>query len=260
MYRPRLIPVLLIDGFQAVKTIRFDKRINLGDPVNAVSIFNSFRVDELVVLDIGASKDGRPPNLGLMRDIASEARMPFSVGGGIVNCGQIGEILALGAEKVVISTAAVKNPAFVREAVDAFGSSSISACLDVGRDWLKRSVVRTRSGMDNVSGRPLQVAQALQDLGVGEIIVQSIERDGMRDGYDIPLLEQFSATIDVPVVALGGAGRLQHMRDAYATTHVNALASGSFFCFKGAGHGVLISYPDASELDSFRNLRKEPLA
>lgn len=260
MYRPRLIPVLLIDGLQAVKTIRFDKRINLGDPVNAVSIFNSFRVDELVVLDIGASKAGRVPNLGLLRDIASEARMPFSVGGGIVDCTQVGEILALGAEKVVISTAAIRDPAFVRDAVGAFGSSSISACIDVGRDWLKRSVVRTRSGTDKVGGSPLEVAMQLQDLGVGEIILQSIERDGMRAGYDLALVAQLSEAIEVPIVALGGAGNLQHMRDAYGATHVNALASGSFFCFKGAGHGVLISYPGTADLDTFRNLRKEQAA
>lgn len=260
MYRPRLIPVLLIDGLQAVKTIRFDKRINLGDPVNAVSIFNSFRVDELVVLDIGASKAGRVPNLGLLRDIASEARMPFSVGGGIVDCTQVGEILALGAEKVVISTAAIRDPAFVRDAVNAFGSSSISACIDIGRDWLKRSVVRTRSGTEKVSGSPLEVAKTLQELGVGEIIVQSIGRDGMRAGYDVDLLGQLSDVIEVPIVALGGAGQLQHMRAAYAATHVNALASGSFFCFKGSGHGVLISYPSSADLDTFKNLRKEEAA
>lgn len=260
MYRPRLIPVLLIDGLQAVKTIRFDKRINLGDPVNAVSIFNSFRVDELVVLDIGASQAGRGPNLDLLRDIASEARMPFSVGGGITHCAQVGELLALGAEKVVISTAAIRDHAFAREAVSTFGSSSISACVDVRRDWLKRNVVRVRSGSEKVPGSPLEVAKTLQDLGVGEIIVQSIERDGMRGGYDVELLGQLSDAIEVPIVALGGAGHLDHLRDAYTATHVNALASGSFFCFKGAGHGVLISYPGSTELDTFRHLRKEQAA
>lgn len=259
MYRPRLIPVLLIDGFQAVKTIRFGKRINLGDPVNAVSIFNSFRVDELVVLDIGATKAGRAPNFDLLRDIASEANMPFSVGGGVKDCRQIGELLALGAEKVVISTAAINDPGFIRDAVNTFGSSSIAACIDVGTDWRRRTVVRTRSGLDKVAGTPLDIAKRLQDFGVGEILVQSIDRDGMREGYDIGLLAQLSETIEVPVVALGGAGTLQHMRDAYAQSEVNALASGSFFCFKGAGHGVLISYPDSAELDTFRHLRQESI-
>lgn len=257
MYRPRLIPVLLVDGAQAVKTIRFGKRINLGDPVNAVSIFNSFKVDELVVLDIGATKAQRAPNFELLRDIASEARMPFSVGGGVKDCSEIGALLALGAEKVVISTAALRDAALVRAAVEMFGSSSITVCLDVGRDWLGRNAVHARSGLDKVSGSPLEVAHRLQDMGVGEIIVQSIDRDGVRSGYDIPLLAQLSESIEVPIVALGGAGNLQHMRDAYAHSDVNALASGSFFCFKGAGRGVLISYPEAGELDTFKNLRKE---
>ena len=260
MYRPRLIPLLLIDGAQAVKTIRFDKRINLGDPVNAVSIFNSFRVDELVVLDIGATRSGRSPNFELIRDIASEAMMPFSIGGGIRDVGQVQQLLALGAEKVVISTAAMRDSAFVRKAVDTFGSSSIAACLDVGRDWLGRPAVRVAGGKEKVDGSPMEVARRLQDLGVGEIIVQSIDRDGMRGGYDMALLEKLSCEIEVPVIALGGAGSLQHMREAYQATCVNAVASGSFFCFRGVGHGVLISYPGPGELDTFRDLRKEDCA
>lgn len=260
MYRPRIIPVLLIDGLQAVKTIRFGKRINLGDPVNAVSIFNSFRVDEIVVLDIGASRDGRAPNYDLLHDIASEARMPFSVGGGVVDCDQVREVLALGAEKVVISTAAFRYPSFVRDAVDTFGSSSISACLDVGRDWMGRRVVRTFSGTEKVLGRPLDVATKLQELGVGEIILQCIDRDGMRSGYDIQLIDELSRMIEVPIVALGGAGTLDHMREAYAATQVNALASGSFFCFKGTGHGVLISYPDRASLATFTHIREDASA
>lgn len=260
MYRPRVIPVLLIDGLQAVKTIKFGKRVNLGDPVNTVSIFNSFRVDEMVVLDIGASRDGRPPNYELIRDIASEANMPFSMGGGVIDCDQVGRILELGAEKVVISTAAYRDPGFVRQAVDSYGSSSISACLDVGRDWMGRRVVRTRSNAEKVPGRPLDVALGLQELGVGEIILQSIERDGMRGGYDVELIDELSRTVEVPIVALGGAGNLQHMREAYAATQVNALASGSMFCFKGAGHGVLISYPDREDLATFMDIRKDAAA
>lgn len=257
MYRPRVIPVLLVDGLQAVKTIRFGKRVNLGDPVNAVSIFNSFRVDELVVLDIGATKLRRAPNFDLIRDIASEARMPFSVGGGVKDCRQVAELLALGAEKVVLSTAAMRDPDFVRAAVERFGSSSITVCVDVGQDWLRRPVVRTRSGLDKVDGSPLDVATRLQELGVGEIIIQSIDRDGMRGGYDTELLAQLSEVIEVPIVALGGAGNLQDMRNAYAQSDVNALAAGSFFCFKGTGHGVLITYPEPAELDTFVHLRKE---
>lgn len=255
MYRPRVIPVLLIDGRQAIKTIRFRERIYLGDPVNTVSLFNAFEVDELVVLDIGATIQGRSPDFGVIGDIASEAHMPFSVGGGVTNCKQIEELLALGAEKIVLSSAAIADHDFVREAVNMFGSSSITACMDVGRDWLKRPRVFTRSGSNTVQGTPLANARNLQDLGVGEIIVQSIANDGMRQGYDIDLIGTLAESIVVPIVALGGAGSMQHMLDVYKQTQVSAVASGSHFCFKGNGRGVLISYPSTDELNLFHPLR-----
>lgn len=260
MYRPRVIPVLLVDGWHAFKTIRFKQRIDLGDPVNAVSIFNNFRVDEIVVLDIGARDAGRTMDPGLLRDIASEANMPFSIGGGVRDLDQIAALLAIGAEKVVVSSALHDAPAFVAEAVRQFGSSSITACIDIGHDWLGRPVVRSRGGRQKVPGAPLAVAQRIADLGVGEIVLQSIERDGMMDGYDMPLLGEVSKALRVPVVALGGAGRLEHMSAAYADTEVSALASGSFFCFKGAGRGVLISYPSPAELDTFAHLRRNATA
>ena len=257
MYRPRIIPVLLIDGVQAVKTKQFGKPVNLGDPVNMVSIFNAFQVDELVVLDIGATRNGRGPDLGLMRDIASEAQMPFSAGGGITDCKQIGALLSLGAEKVVISTAALCNPGLIREAVGAFGSSSITVCLDVGQDWRGRHVVRVNAGRRVVKGGPLALAIWLQQQGAGEIIVQSIARDGMRNGYDLVLLKQLAEATTVPLVALGGAGSLEHMQQTYQATEVNALAAGSFFCFKGRGDGVLVSYPDVAALHTFRQFRTD---
>lgn len=183
--------------------------------------------------------------------------MPFSIGGGVHTLDQVATLLAMGAEKVVIGSAVHDDPAFVAEAVRRFGSSSITACLDVGRDWLGRPAVRSRGGRRTVTGTPLAVAKRIEALGVGEIVLQSIERDGMMQGYDIPLLAAVSRALRVPVVALGGAGRLQHMSETYAATEVSALASGSFFCFKGAGRGVLISYPDPAELESFANLRRE---
>ncbi len=260
MYRPRVIPVLLVDGWHAFKTIRFKQRIDLGDPVNAVSIFNNFRVDEIVVLDIGARDAGRTMDPGLLRDIASEANMPFSIGGGVRDVRQIAALLEMGAEKVVVSSAVHETPAFVSDAVRQFGSSSITACLDVGSDWRGRPVARSHGGRQKVPGTPLEVARHIADLGVGEIMLQSIERDGMMDGYDIPLLAEISAALRVPVVALGGAGKLDHMSEAYASTQVSALASGSFFCFKGAGRGVLISYPEPADLDTFSHLRRDASA
>ncbi len=255
MFRPRLIPVLLLDGWGASKTIQFRNRINLGDPVNAVSILNNFRVDEIVVLDINATSRDKPINYELLKDIAEEANMPFSIGGGIKNLDQISKLLSIGAEKVVISSAIYQDPKFVTRAVNTFGSSSITACVDVGKDWLKRSVVYSNSGKLKISASPLAVAKQAEDLGVGEIIIQSISNDGMMKGYDVGLLSKISSLLRIPVVALGGAGTLQHMLDVYAQTEVSALASGSFFFFKGPQQGVLISYPEFNDLKRFSKLR-----
>lgn len=255
MYRPRIIAVILVDGWHAIKTIRFRRRIQIGDPVNAVSILNAFRVDELVLLDIGATAAGRSIDAGLLADIASEARMPFAVGGGIRSCAQIESILSLGAEKVVISTAAIEQPDFLAEAVNTFGSSSITGCLDISRDILGRRVLRTLSGTRRAKRGYREVARLWESIGIGEIIVQSIERDGSMDGYDMPLITELAECQSVPVVALGGAGSLQDMRDAYSASEVSALASGSLFCFRDRQRGVLINYPSEQELDSFSSLR-----
>ena len=255
MYRPRIIAVILVDGCHAVKTVRFRRRIEIGDPVNAVSILNSFRVDELVLLDIGATIAGRTIDPGLLKDIASEARMPFAVGGGIRSCAEIELLLSLGAEKVVISTAAIEKPEFLAQAVGTFGSSSITGCLDVGRDIFGRRTVRMRSGTRRATSSYREIAKLWESVGVGEIIVQSIERDGAMGGYDIPLLRELAECLSMPVVGLGGAGALDHMREAYSASEVSALASGSLFCFRDHRRGVLINYPSESELKSFSSLR-----
>lgn len=260
MFRPRLIPILLVDGWSAYKTIQFKRRISIGDPINAVSIFNSFQVDEIVVLDISATNAGRTIDTNLVTDIASEAGMPFSVGGGIRTLEQISTMLSLGAEKVVLSTAIFESPRFISDAVRTFGSSSITACIDVGVDWFGRPVVYSRAGKNKLGLTPSEAARTAQDLGVGEIILQSIIHDGMMSGYDLNMLSEVSSLLHIPVVALGGAGTLKHMLDAYAGSEVSALASGSFFLFQVSNpsvqdRGVLISYPTPSDLDQFRYLR-----
>lgn len=251
-----MIPVVLVDGWHACKTIRFDKRIDLGDPVNMVSIFNNFEVDELVLLDIGARRHGRTMDAGLLRDIASEARMPFAVGGGIDTLGQIRAVLAAGAEKVVLGSALHLNPCFVREAAATFGSSTLMGCLDVRKRFLGGQAAVFESGKKRVAGAPLQAAEAAQALGVGELILQSVDRDGMMVGYDLPLLAQVAERLTIPVVGLGGAGQLEHMLDAYAQTQVSAFAGGSMFCFKGGGRGVLVNYPSPGALARFREVRR----
>lgn len=250
MFRPRVIPVILIDDRgHAVKTQRFRKPIDLGDPVNTVSLFNAFEVDELVVLDIAATRLGRRFPDVLMADIASEARMPLAVGGGIRTLGDIHALLHAGAEKVVISTAAHREPGFVREAANAFASSSITVCIDARRDW--RGRYRVTTPMRDTEGMaPAEAAVMMEDMGAGELIVQSVDQDGRMSGYDLQLTAQVADAVGIPVVALGGAGTIDHLRRVNTETHASAFASGSLFCFQDTARGVLISYPGRDELAS----------
>jgi cyclase len=256
MSRPRIIPVVLIDGRgHAVKTIKFKNRVDLGDPVNTVSIFNEFRVDELVLLDIQATNSRRLISLDFLEAIASEARMPFSVGGGVTCLEDIRKILSIGAEKVVISSAAIERPEFVREAANEFGSSSIIVCLDVKSNFFGKKEIYINSGKRNAKLNPLSTALMMEKMGAGEILVQSIDHDGQMKGYDFSLVEEISSSVGIPVIALGGAGSLQHMVDIYRTTFISAVAAGSLFVFQGEERGVLVNYPSKRDLDIFRGLR-----
>lgn len=256
MFRPRVIPVILIGpGGQAVKSIRFGKLIDLGDPVNTVSLFNAFAVDELAILDIRATRERRPFDPGLMRDLAEEARIPLTVGGGVRNLADIEALLHAGAEKVVISSAALADPAFVSGAADAFGSSSITVCLDARKDWRGRYRLVTRGSAMRAPAEPAAAARLIEEMGAGEIIIQSVDRDGTMSGYDLDLLALVADAVGVPVVALGGAGRFEHLAEAQRTTNVSALASGSLFCFQDEGRGVLISYPGLDRLAGLQEAR-----
>lgn len=256
MYRPRVIPVVLIEASgHAVKTQKFKRRIDLGDPVNTVSLFNSFRVDELVLLDVDATRSRRMISLSLLADIASEAKMPFSVGGGIRSLEDIRKVLSIGAEKIVLSSIAAERPQFVREAADKFGSSSIVVCMDVKRSFFGKLGVYAESGRRALPMAPREFALLMEKMGAGELIVQSIDHDGVMKGYDTALLSEISDALSVPVIALGGAGRLDHLLDVYAATQVSALAAGSLFVFQDAERGVLINYPSKDQLRRFVRLR-----
>lgn len=257
MYRPRIMPVILIDERgHAVKTRKFRRRIDLGDPVNAVSLFNAFRVDELVLLDIDATTSGRSISLELLSDIASEAKMPFSVGGGVTTIEGIRSILAHGAEKVVLSTKAVEQPGFLAEAAGQFGASSIVVCLDVKRSLFGTPTVFTRGGRSKTRYGPVEAAKLMEQMGAGEIIVQSVDRDGTMGGYDDELVATVADAVSVPVIALGGAGELAHLKDLYSHSVVSALAAGSLFVFHDSHRGVLINYPSKEELREFRECRR----
>jgi len=248
MFRPRIIPVLLLRGNALVKTRRFGKHKYIGDPINAVRIFNDLKADELVFLDILASRQNRTIALSFVKDVGEEANMPFAVGGGVRTLGDIQGILGAGAEKVVLNTAAVANPELIEDAADAFGSSSISVCMDVKKDLLGRPRTWIVGGTKSSGHTPLAFARLAEERGAGELIVQAIPRDGMMEGYDIDLIKSISEAVTIPVVALGGAGSLEHLRQAYGQGHATGLAAGSLFVFHGPKRGVLINYPDPSEL------------
>lgn len=249
MFRPRVIPVLLLKNQGLVKTIHFDKPRYIGDPINAVRIFNDLKADELVFLDILASKENRLISLDFVRNVGEEANMPFAVGGGIKTLEHIRQIIAAGAEKVIINSYAAQNPNFIAQAADAFGSSTIVVCIDVKKKLLGKIQTWTQSGTKATGNDPVEFALLMEKMGAGEIIVQSIEKDGTMSGYDIGLIRNIAEKLTIPVVALGGAGNVTHLHEAYYQAKANGLAAGSMFVYHGPKHGVLINYPDKKELN-----------
>jgi cyclase len=250
MFRPRIIPVLLLKNQGLVKSVFFKNHRYIGDPINAVKIFNDLKADELVFLDILASKEKRTISLEFVKNVGEEANMPFAVGGGITTLEQIKAILAAGAEKIVINTKAACEPEFIRYASETFGSSTIVVCIDVKKRVFGKEQTWISGGNIPTGIEPVEFAQQIEEKGAGEIIIQSIDRDGTMNGYDIPLVRKISEAVKIPVVALGGAGNLGHLRQAYREGYANGLAAGSMFVYHGARNGILINYPEKSEIES----------
>lgn len=248
MNRTRVIPVLLLRNRGLVKTVNFGKPKYIGDPINTVRIFNEKEVDELVFLDITATPEGRGPDFALLADIAGEAFMPMAYGGGISTIDQIQKVFALGFEKVVISSQSYVQPDLIRDAVSIFGSQSIVACIDVKKRFFSGYKLYSNSAKKKEKRCLLDHISALERLGIGEIIVNSIDQDGTCVGYDLKLLELVASSTNVPVVALGGAGSIDDFVSAVELGGVSAVAAGSFFVFFGPHRAVLISYPDREEL------------
>lgn len=247
MFRPRILPVLLLKGNGLVKTIKFNKYRYIGDPINAVRIFNDLQADELVFLDIAATKEHRTISLDFVKSVGEEANMPFAVGGGITTIDQIRAILAAGAEKIIINTVAGLNPDFVSEAANAFGSSTIVVCIDVKKTLFGKEQVWIESGGKALNYNPVEFAKMIEQKGAGEIIVQSIMRDGMMNGYDLQLLKSISNSLSIPVVGLGGAGKYDDLSNAVNLSNCSAVAAGSMFVYHGERQGVLINYPNKEE-------------
>ena len=245
--RPRIIPVLLVDDRDLIKTVNFDKRTYLGDPVNAVKIFNRKGIDELSILDIGSTKNKKEPDFELLKDIASEAFMPLSYGGGITNIEQIRELLAIGYEKVVINTSLIKNPNLITEAAKLFGSQSIVASIDAKKtnNGYECAVV---DGHELVNITPIELAKKAENLGAGEIIINSIDQDGMMHGYDIELVKNVVDSVNIPVTAIGGASGIDDLKKVLYEGHAHAAAGGSMFVYYGRLKAVLITAPSEKEL------------
>jgi cyclase len=253
MLRTRVIPVLLLKERGLVKGQQFKNHKYVGDPLNAVKIFNEKEVDELVLLDISATNENRGPDFDLLADIASEAFMPFAYGGGIKTVKQVERLFSIGVEKAIINTAAFLDFKFVKESVVVAGSQSIVISMDIKKSLLGSYEVYVNNGKIKTKLDPVTYAKKMQDLGVGELIVNSVDREGTSKGYDIKLLETVSNAIEIPVIGLGGAGCLQDLADAKNQTNVSGLAAGDLFVFHGKHKAVLISYPKYSELEKLFN-------
>jgi cyclase len=249
MFRPRIIPVLLLKDLALVKSVGFKNFKYIGDPINAVKIFNDLKADELVFLDITASKENRLISLDFVKDVGEEANMPFAVGGGIRSIEDIRKIISAGAEKVVINSYAAENPDFIKEASDTFGSSTIVVCIDVKKKLFGGLQTWTLNGSKSTKFSPVEFARLMEEKGAGEVIIQSIEKDGTMEGYDLDLIKSISESVNIPVVALGGAGKLIHLEEGYQKGFANGLAAGSLFVYQGAKRGVLINYPSKSEIN-----------
>ncbi len=247
MFRPRVIPVLLLKEGGLVKSIAFKKHKYIGDPINAVRIFNDLKADEIIFLDITASAENRMVDCKLIHEIGSEANMPFVVGGGINSIERVRKAINAGAEKVIIGTAAIKNPEFIREAAAVFGSSTIAVCIDCRKKMFRGMEVWGHSGTKSFGIAPLDFALKMEEMGAGEIIIQSIVNDGAMLGYDLDLIRSISEKLTIPVVALGGAGSLKDLSDGFSIGLANAVAAGSLFVYQSKLKGVLINYPESKD-------------
>jgi cyclase len=245
----RVIPCLLLKHGGLVKTVRFKSPRYIGDPINAVRIFNEKEVDELVFLDTTATLENREPDYELLSEIAKECFMPFSYGGGIRGIDTIHRLLRIGVEKVVLNSIAAEQPSVVRDAAKRFGSSTIIGAFDLKKGFWGGYRRCIRGGRSCVKVSPIEYAQELEALGVGEIFVNSIDRDGLMSGYDLETLGQISSRVGVPVIACGGAGGLEDIAKLLRTTKVSAAAAGSMFVYQGDLKGILINYPSRADLD-----------
>ena len=247
MKRVRVIPVLLIQKEGLVKSVRFKNHKYVGDPINAIRIFNEKEVDEIIILDIGATAEKRPPNVQKVKSLAGEAFMPFGYGGGITTIEEIKDLLSSGVEKLIFNNIAFNNPQFVREAAAYVGSQSIVISIDVKKNIWGKYKVFVERGTKNTGMDPVDYARKMEAAGAGELFLASIDRDGTFEGYDMELIKIVCASVNIPVVAAGGAASLDDFSSA-VKHGASAVAAGSMFVFQLPHRAALISYPSQEEL------------
>jgi cyclase len=247
MLNKRIIPVLLIEDGYLVKTKQFKNPVYLGDPINAVKIFNEKEVDEIVILDISASKEGKKPNLELIAEIASECFMPMTYGGGITDIEDIKRLFSIGIEKVCINQQCLNSFSLVQEASRIFGAQSIVVSVDIKYNFLGKPLLYNHVNQGTLSD-PIAYLLEAEKNGAGEIFVNFLDRDGVMQGYDISFLTKVTDKIKLPIIACGGAGNLDHIKELFGKTKVPAAAAGSMFVFTGKHKAVLITYPESAEV------------
>jgi cyclase len=248
MLKIRVMPCLLVSNGRLVKTVRFRNPAYVGDPVNAIKIYNEKEVDELILLDITATVEGRKPDFSFLSEVADECFMPLAYGGGICDIDDISRIFSLGIEKVAINSYALENPSFVEKAAAVFGSQSILLSMDVKKNLFGKYRVYGRGGRNGTDHEPAAWAARMERIGAGEILLNSIDQDGTMEGYDTTLIRKVTEAVTVPVIACGGAGRIQDFKMAVEEGGASAVAAGSMVVYQGKNKGVLINFPSQDDL------------
>jgi len=251
MLRPRIIPCLLVKDGGLVKTVNFGSPKYVGDPINAVKIFNEKEVDELVVLDIDATVKNAEPDYVMIQNLATECRMPFCYGGGVKSVDEVKRMVGLGVEKVAISASAIKTPGLVSDMAEQVGSQSVVVVLDVKKKrWSKNYEVWSHNGKVSTGKCPVAFSQQLEQYGAGEIVINSIDNDGVMKGYDLDIARRVRDVVSVPLTILGGAGSLEDIGQLVNTFGIIGACAGSLFVFKGPYRAVLINYPSPQEKEA----------
>jgi len=253
MVNIRVIPSLLLHDQSLVKTVKFKKFNYIGDAINTVRIFNQMEVDELIFLDISATKLGKTPDFSIIEDIANECFMPFAYGGGIRNIEEITRIHKIGVEKIALNSYALENPEFIKTAADLFGSQSVILSVDIKKNIFGKYEVLYQGRKKIKKTDPLEFILMAEEYGAGEILLNSVDRDGTWSGYDTELIKKVTSRISIPLIASGGAGRISDFYDAVSKGGASAVAAGSMFVYQGKDLGVLINYPSRNELESILN-------